>query len=401
MDKLPKLRTDIQILPAIIQGRQVLAVKDMLGLRDDVIALVPEMAAVLPFFDGTHTIRDLQIVLMHQGGGGLVMQEEVERMVEEFDNLLLLQTDRYHENKRQHKQTFLELDYRPPSHTGVSYPDNPAELSSMVENIINNDEVSLTERLGRVRALIAPHIDLNVGRMTYGKAYTAIKNLKPKRLIVLGTGHAIDEGLFSLTTKDYRTPLGSLSTDKDAVMMLKNAGNGVVALDDFAHRNEHAIEFQMLFLCHLFSQDVAVVPVLCGSFDGHLAEVSRPSDIPEVARFLSCLSKLIDEETLIIAGVDLSHVGPKFGHPYPAAYYEREFSAHDHALLDALCVGSAQAFWAEGKRVEDRYHVCGFSALACLLALLPGVSGQVLDYQIWHETKTRSAVSYAAAVLSS
>lgn len=106
---LPKLRNDIQILPARIQGRQVLAVKDLVGLRDDVIALVPETAALLPYFDGEHTIRDLQMVLMRQGGGRLVMPEEVERMVEEFDNLLLLQTERYREKKQQLKQAFLNL----------------------------------------------------------------------------------------------------------------------------------------------------------------------------------------------------------------------------------------------------------------------------------------------------
>lgn len=254
---------------------------------------------------------------------------------------------------------------------------------------------------GSIYALIAPHIDLNVGSITYGKAYAAIRHLKPKRIIILGTGHAIDEGLFSLTAKDYLTPLGILPTDKESVIMLKNAGKGVVAPDDFAHRNEHAIEFQILFLRQLFSATVPIVPILCGSFDRHLANASRPTDIQGVERFLKCLAELIDEETLLVAGVDLSHVGPKFGHPHPAAYYEQEFRAHDQALLTALCAGSVRAFWAEGKRVEDRYHVCGFSALACLLELMPDVRGQVLDYQIWHEMQTRSAVSYAAAVLSS
>jgi hypothetical protein len=400
MNILPKLRNDIQILPALIQGRQVLAVKDLLGLRDDVIALVPEMAALLPYFDGEHTVRDLQMALMRQGGGRLVMPEEIERMVAEFDKLLLLQTQRYHEKKQQIKQAFLEREYRPPSHQGA-YPENEGELRNALEKIIMNETEHIPAVPGRIQALIAPHIDLNVGSSTYGKAYAAVRHLKPKRIIILGTGHAIEEGLFSLTEKDYRTPLGYLPTDKKAVMQLKDAGDGVVAADDFAHSSEHAIEFQMLFLCQLFAADVAVVPVLCGSFNGHLAAASRPADIPEVGRFLKCLAELIDEETLIVAGVDMSHVGPKFGHPNPAAYYQQEFNAHDRALLAALCVGSAEAFWAEGKRVEDRYHVCGFSALACLLELLPGVTGHVLDYQIWHETQTRSAVSYAAAVLYS
>jgi hypothetical protein len=38
--------------------------------------------------------------------------------------------------------------------------------------------------------------------------------------------------------------------------------------------------------------------------------------------------------------------------------------------------------------------------LACLLELLPGADGIVLGYDVWHETGTRSAVSFAAAALS-
>ena len=176
MNILPKLRNDIQILPALIQGRQVLAVKDLLGLRDDVIALVPEMAALLPYFDGEHTIRDLQMAMMRQGGGRLVMPEEIERMVAEFDKLLLLQTQRYHEKKQQIKQAFLEREYRPPSHQGA-YPENEGELRNALEKMITTETDHIPAVPGRIQALIAPHIDLNVGSSTYGKAYAAVRHL--------------------------------------------------------------------------------------------------------------------------------------------------------------------------------------------------------------------------------
>ena len=69
---------------------------------------------------------------------------------------------------------------------------------------------------------------------------------------------------------------------------------------------------------------------------------------------------------------------------------------HDQALLEALCRNDVGAFWAESRRVEDRFHVCGFSALACLLEILPPCHGTILHYDIWHEEATRSAVSFAA-----
>ncbi len=77
-----------------------------------------------------------------------------------------------------------------------------------------------------------------------------------------------------------------------------------------------------------------------------------------------------------------------------------EAKRHDKLLLDALCRGSVQAFWSESKRTDDAYNVCGFSCLACLLEILPGCQGYLLDYDFWEEEATQSAVSFAAVVMA-
>ncbi|MBU2498467.1 MAG: hypothetical protein KKE57_06180, partial [Proteobacteria bacterium] len=74
--------------------------------------------------------------------------------------------------------------------------------------------------------------------------------------------------------------------------------------------------------------------------------------------------------------------------------------AHDRNLLAHLAGLDADRFWEESKRERDQYNVCGFSALACLMEVLPSCKGQMLDYQIWHEEATRSAVSFAAMVFT-
>jgi AmmeMemoRadiSam system protein B len=399
MNKLPKVRFDIQITTAVIQGQQAMAVRDLIGLQKDVVMLKPEMLSLLPLFDGEHTIRDLQLLLMRQQGNQLVMMHEAEQVVQNLDRLLILQTDRYEKKKQELKESFSSLDQRPMSHAGSAYPKEPNELKALLNEIIAGVKNNSDRVPEPIRVLVAPHIDLSAGRSAYGKAYTPIKGTKPDRLVILGTGHNLDEGLFSLTTKDYLTPLGRFPTDIDAVGILQKAGAGIVASDDFAHRNEHSIEFQMVFLRFLMDQDTPVVPVLVGSFVEYVNKVDRPAEIPQVASFLKAVSEMINEKTLLVAGVDLSHVGPKFGHPHPASHYEDNFRAHDQALLDAVCAGSVTDFWAEGKRVQDQYHVCGFGALACLLEILPGLNGRVLDYQVWHEDQTRSAVSFASAIL--
>ena len=41
---------------------------------------------------------------------------------------------------------------------------------------------------------------------------------------------------------------------------------------------------------------------------------------------------------------------------------------------------------------EDRFNVCGFPAMACLLEVLPPCKGKILHYQLRHEEATKSAV---------
>ncbi|MEW5901918.1 MAG: AmmeMemoRadiSam system protein B, partial [Acidobacteriota bacterium] len=200
------------------------------------------------------------------------------------------------------------------------------------------------------------------------------------------------------------TPLGRVETDKEAVRELRQAGGKAVSAHDISHRREHSLEFQLVFLQHLFGASFTLVPILCGSFGDHLEKVSRPSEIPQVADFLAVLRawrEADQERTLIVAGVDFSHIGPKFGHRERATALLLEAKKHDQALIAALTGGDVAAFWAESRRVRDRYNVCGFSALASLLEALPPVKGQLLGYEFWREEPTQSAVSYAAIVLAS
>jgi len=84
------------------------------------------------------------------------------------------------------------------------------------------------------------------------------------------------QDLFSLSGKDFETPLGVAECDRLWVEKLKAAGGNVIATNDFAHRAEHSIEFQVLFLQHILPKDsFAIVPVLCGNLQMTLSEYSR------------------------------------------------------------------------------------------------------------------------------
>jgi AmmeMemoRadiSam system protein B len=207
------------------------------------------------------------------------------------------------------------------------------------------------------------------------------------------------EFFFSLTEKDFETPLGRVITDKDFVRQLKIAGDGAVSPHDIAHRSEHSLEFQLIFLQHIFGSDFSLIPFLCGSFHKVLNRVSRPSEIPGVGSLLKVLGDFVKEhasDTLLVAGVDFSHIGPKFGHSERASSMLLETRNQDRILMDAIYRGEIEDFWTATREVKDRYNVCGFSTVACLLEIIKGTQGQLLAYDIWQEELTQSAVSFAA-----
>ncbi|MBF0481961.1 MAG: AmmeMemoRadiSam system protein B, partial [Desulfovibrionaceae bacterium] len=170
---------------------------------------------------------------------------------------------------------------------------------------------------------------------------------------------------------------------------------------DFAHRFEHSIEFALLFLQHLLPRgSFRIVPVLCGSPKLALAHYSRRCFQDAAGPFLDTLRAAIRPggETLVLASVDFCHIGPKFGHMEEAEQLQRDALLHDAALLTALVTGDSVAFWNESRTCKDRLNVCGFSALAALLEILPPCAGTVLGHEISRDDVSASAVSFAAAV---
>ncbi len=397
---VPKLRSDLEIIPTIYQGQPGYGVRDFLGLIQKPVFLQEDTLNLLSLADGKRTVRDIQVLLVRRGGGIFVSSESIVQQLAELDRIFLLDSEHYRERRQQLLEAYGRLEVRKAALAGQSYPGTKQELEQYVDSLLETEDGEAGDEDDRaICALVAPHIDLNIGSRAYGRAYRAVSSLRPQKIVVLGTGHSLDEGFFSLTKKDFETPLGRTRTDRYSVEILERAGGTALAPHDLAHRREHSIEFQVIFLRRLFGPHFSLLPILCGSFTNHLERVSRASEIPGVGDFLGALRAIVAESgqrTLIVAGVDFSHVGPKFGHRQPAVSMLLQAQRHDQALIEALTKVDAEAFWAVSKRVKDEYNVCGFSSLACLLELLPPSNGLLLGYDVWREDATQSAVSFAA-----
>ncbi len=392
---------DLEFFPIQHGNEQLILIRDSLGLVEEGKAVPPPLYEVMAQFDGTNTVRDIQMLLIRQKGGILVDTDEVEQLLAHLDELYLLNTERYKQARQKIIAEFAKKNVRPCSHCGQSYPGSAADLKSRLDEILNSQALE-TKPDARVTALIAPHIDLSVGSRVYGSAYQCLKYSSPSRVVVLGVGHQMMGDLFCLTKKDFQTPLGVAKNDLGSVQKLWDAGHSIVSDSDFSHKTEHSIEFQVIFLQHLLPQNsFTIIPILCGPIKPSLSEYTRKTYLKKAHPFLTVLSEMLDKEdkeTLLVAGVDFSHIGPKFGHDREASYLSGYSETHDQILLKAVSEGDADAFWEESRRVEDQFNVCGFSAMACLMEVLPPSEGKIVDYHIWHEEPTRSAVSFAAVV---
>jgi len=402
-ETVPEMRKDLDFVPIQYQGRQMVLIRDHLGLVPDGRAIEFPLYEFMTLLDGKRDIRDLQMALMRSRGGMLVDTDEVKRLLAHLDESFLLDSETFRKARDQMVKDFASRNVRPCSHCGRSYPGDRFELEKRLEEIVGSHE-PVAPPDGKIVALVSPHIDLSVGLKAYSCSYQLLRYVSPSRVLLLGVGHQMAGDLFSITDKDFETPLGVVGSDRECVKMLCDAGSGIIAGNDFAHRSEHSIEFQILFLQHMLpASSFKIVPILSGFIKACIPAYTREAYLKKAGPLLKVLNEIISQEqetTLIVAGVDFSHVGPKFGHDSPARYLSAQSEAHDKNLLDHLVGLDADRFWEESIRVEDRFNVCGFSALACFLEILPQSRGKVLHYETWYEEPTKSAVSFASAVFT-
>ncbi len=403
-EPLPLMRKDLQFIPLQHEGQQLVLIRDQLGLVEEGKAISPALYQVMVLLDGTRTMRDLQMVLMRQKGGVLVGTDEVKALLDHLDDSCLLDSERFRVARDRIVAEFASKKVRPCSHCGQSYPKDVSELEGRLNEILAS-QPPIPKPGGKIRALVAPHIDFAAGHRVYSRAYQTLSYTAPSRVVVLGVRHSLAGELFSLTDKDFETPMGVIRNEQTLINELREVGGDIISESDFPHRSEHSIEFQAIFLQHLLKgKDFTIIPILCGSIQSCFPDCSRDVYLEKATPFLNKLRETLMEaegETLLVAGVDFSHIGPKFGHERPAQYLEGQSEAHDKNLMEYLCKLDADRFWEESRNVNDQFNVCGFSALACMLEILPPCKGEVLGYQLWHEEATRSAVSFAAILFTS
>jgi MEMO1 family protein len=258
-----------------------------------------------------------------------------------------------------------------------------------------------------VRAAVLPHIDLQVGGATYAHGYNEIlRHSEADLFVVLGVSHhGNGQGLYYVSRKHFETPFGTVRTEQTIAQKLQEVAGLPVPQAELAHRNEHSIEFQTLLLAALMEEQkraFEIVPVLCGPVEYFMLNESDPFSAKPFRTFVEGLRKSLDasgRKWCILSSVDLSHVGPEFGHSVMMS--ERllpPVRRGDERFIQPLLKLDAKAAYDEVLRTQNARHI---DAVLSVLTLIETCgdqlkSGRLLHYDQMLKDSTHSAVSYAS-----
>ncbi len=295
---------------------------------------------------------------------------------------------------------------RPAHFAGSCYPANEQKLSDLLDSVVvSPHHLTLSGESVRksAKAIVAPHIDFRVGLSAYGPAYYALSDSDADVFVVLATSHYGWGSLFIPTFQHFSTPHGVVKTDHELLQKLYEKLPDLTK-DDSAHREEHSIEFEVVFLQRFFGhRDFSIIPILITSFYPFVQSYKQKQILPTAnADFMGICDALREilaasgKKVAFVASGDMAHIGRKFDDPYDAATMLTTVEEEDKHLLRAMEESNAEEYFRRIGSVEDTYKICGLPPVYTMLELTKCSGGSNLAYEQWHERSTRSAVTYSS-----
>jgi MEMO1 family protein len=405
----PKIRP-LEAFPVEQQGQTLVGLRDPSGFAPQPVLLGMGAYYLVTLFDGENSLRDIQAAFARRFNGEIIPLEKLEELITALDKGFFLESPAFAERARQVREEFLAAPDRPAALAGLCYESDPAKLRLELAAFFDPPEGPgrnpADKRSSNLSGLIAPHIDPRRGAAAYAHAYHELMSHElPELVLILGTSHyGAGPELFSATRKNYATPFGPVQTDGQFIDRIAARYSGDLFADELLHRNEHSIEFQVLFLAWALGiRGYQVVPILVSSFHQMVARGEAPAEDSRVKSFLDALRAELeadDRQTLVIAGVDFAHVGKKFGDTFAvdqdtAARVQRE----DLTLIEFIKQGDPEGFFRDVAKDRDARRICGLAPMYTQLELLRGKSARLLKYGIAMEPQTESAVSFASLAI--
>jgi AmmeMemoRadiSam system protein B len=236
---------------------------------------------------------------------------------------------------------------RQPAVAGTFYPARSSELHEMLQTLLADRPPGDGET--PPKALIVPHAGYIYSGPVAATGYARLKSIADsvQRVVVMGPSHRVAfHGLAVPDTRIFRTPLGDITLDTDAIQALLALPQ--VHLDNEAHRLEHSIEVHLPFLQEMLDS-FSLVPIVVGD--------ATPGEVRDV------ISMLWDgPETLFVVSSDLSHY-------------------HDYETARRLDSATSRAIESLAFEKIGYEHACGRNPVSGLLlyARQQGLTVETLD----------------------
>jgi AmmeMemoRadiSam system protein B len=348
-------------------------------------------------FNGVNDLRTIQSEAMRRAGGALIPIDRFEGLAARLDKALFLDGERFRER--------LSSPVREPSCLGC-YADDPAQLRGQLERYFTGKSgpgLPAEKRPdGKLRAALIPHIDYARGGTTYAWGFKEVFERSDASLfVIVGTSHYSGHR-FSLTRKNFKSPLGIVLTDQAAIdTLVAHYGDGLFD-DELAHLPEHSIELEVVFLQYLYEnrRQIRIVPLIVGPFQDAIELGRPPREMPDIRRMIEALrllEKEIAEPICFIISGDLAHIGPKFGdaEPVGAGFLARSRQM-DEAILEQAERGAAEGYFRIIAEENDRRRICGLPPTYTVLDDQRPMCGRVLHYDQYLHPRGFESVSFAS-----
>jgi AmmeMemoRadiSam system protein B len=373
-------------------------------LQGEVLIPIDLYQLVVRQFDGTKTLDQIRSQILAESGQDFPV-EDLKELVDQLDRAFVLEgptLDKF-------TASYAEQETRPAALAGRSYPDDPTklrvELTRFFEHPKGSGPPGLHDPSRSVRAILCPHIDFGRGGPVYTWAYRELAEKSDADVyVILGVAHQYSKNRFALTRKDFETPLGKVATDRKFVEAVAESAGIHLFEDELAHRTEHSIEFQTVFLQYLLGgrREFSIVPILVGSFHDLMARKVEPIEDREVRRMIEALKKAeaaSGKKVAYIGGIDLCHVGPEFGDPAPVNDATLgQIKAFDQAMLHFAAEADASSWFANAAAINNRWRVCGLAATYTMLHAIGPAQGKILSYDQAVNASRTCCVSFASVV---
>ncbi len=401
----PRLRA-VEAFPVQHEGQRCIALRDPAGFTDRIAVLPGPLLDLVSLFDGEHPVEAIHEILRRRHGEAPSV-DQIGALIERLDDAGFLDSERFRARRRATDDAFRQSPTRPAAHAGGAYAGEAEALREQIAGFFRHPDGAgpadgpSRVAAGTLSALIAPHIDFHRGGPTYGRAYQEVLDRSDADLfVILGTCHAGMADPFAITLKPYDTPLGPAAVDRDFYEVLARRASQDLLASEPAHRAEHSIEFQAVMLQYLLGarRPFTILPVLASYLHEAVWAGTEPEADPRVPRFLDALGETIassPRRVCLIAGVDLAHVGPRFGDPDANTEASLATVAQaDRAMLEPVVAGDALGFFARVAADGDARRICGLSPIYSLLRVLPGAPGRLIQYRQWPDPE--GAVTFCA-----